>query len=178
MNKKIFYLVYGVPGSGKSTYVEKELKTKYKNLQHFEADMFFYNKNGVYQFNPKKLGLAHMWCHLQHFEADMFFYNKNGVYQFNPKKLGLAHMWCQTKFIEAMKNGFPVCVSNTSLTPKEREVYFTQATAHDYEIHVHYCTGGFQNVHGVPEEKVEKMKNKLIPITEKEISEFKIHFDN
>lgn len=146
MNKKIFYLVYGVPGSGKSTYVEKELKTKYKDLQHFEADMFFYNKNGVYQFNPKKLGLAHKWC--------------------------------QTKFIEAMKNGFPVCVSNTSLTPKEREVYFTQATAHDYEIHVHYCTGGFQNVHGVPEEKVEKMKNKLIPITEKEISEFKIHFDN
>lgn len=146
MNKKIFYLVYGVPGSGKSTYVEKELKTKYKDLQHFEADMFFYNKNGVYQFNPKKLGLAHMWC--------------------------------QTKFIEAMKNGFPVCVSNTSLTPKEREVYFTKATAHDYEIHVHYCAGGFQNVHGVPEEKVEKMKNKLIPITEKEISEFKIHFDN
>lgn len=146
MNKKIFYLVYGVSGSGKSTYVEKELKTKYKNLQHFEADMFFYNKNGVYQFNPKKLGLAHMWC--------------------------------QTKFIEAMKNGFPVCVSNTSLTPKEREVYFTKATAHDYEIHVHYCNGGFQNVHGVPNEKVEKMKNKLIPITEKEISEFKIHFDN
>lgn len=146
MNKKIFYLVYGVPGSGKSTYVEKELKTKYKDLQHFEADMFFYNKNGVYQFNPKKLGLAHKWC--------------------------------QTKFIEAMKNGFPVCVSNTSLTPKEREVYFTQATVHDYEIHVHYCNGGFQNVHGVPEEKVEKMKNKLIPITEKEISEFKIHFDN
>ena len=146
MNKKIFYLVYGVPGSGKSTYVEKELKTKYKDLQHFEADMFFYNKNGVYQFNPKKLGLAHKWC--------------------------------QTKFIEAMKNGFPVCVSNTSLTPKEREVYFTKATAHDYEIHVHYCNGEFQNVHGVPEEKVEKMKNKLIPITEKEISEFKIHFDN
>ena len=57
MNKKIFYLVYGVPGSGKSTYVEKELKIKYKDLQHFEADMFFYNKNGVYQFNPKKLGL-------------------------------------------------------------------------------------------------------------------------
>ena len=146
MNKKIFYLVYGVPGSGKSTYVEKELKTKYKDLQHFEADMFFYNKNGIYQFNPKKLGLAHKWC--------------------------------QTKFIEAMKNGFPVCVSNTSLTPKEREVYFTKATAHDYEIHVHYCNGRFQNVHGVPEEKVEKMKNKLIPITEKEISEFKIHFDN
>lgn len=146
MNNKIFYFVYGVPGSGKSTYVEKELKTKYKNLQHFEADMFFYNKNGVYQFNPKKLGLAHKWC--------------------------------QTKFIEAMKNGFPVCVSNTSLTPKEREVYFMKACAHNYEIHVHYCAGGFQNVHGVPEEKVEKMKNKLIPITEQEINEFKINFDN
>lgn len=146
MDKKIFYFVYGVPGSGKSTYVEKELKTKYKDLQHFEADMFFYDKNGIYQFNPKKLGLAHMWC--------------------------------QTKFIEAMKNGFPVCVSNTSLTPKERRVYFMNACAHNYEIHVHYCNGGFQNVHGVPEEKVEKMKNKLVPITEQEINEFKIHFDN
>ena len=135
MNNKIFYLVYGVPGSGKSTYVEKELKTKYKNLQHFEADMFFYNKNGVYQFNPKKLGLAHKWC--------------------------------QTKFIEAMKNGFPVCVSNTSLTPKEREVYFMNACAHNYEIHVHYCAGGFQNVHGVPEEKVEKMKKFMVFLKKK-----------
>ena len=42
MSDKVFYLVYGIPGSGKSTYVEKQIKNKFKQLQHFEADMFFY----------------------------------------------------------------------------------------------------------------------------------------
>ena len=57
MDNKSFYLVYGVPGSGKSTYVERELKPFIKDLQHFEADMFFYDKNGVYNFDFESLDM-------------------------------------------------------------------------------------------------------------------------
>lgn len=49
----------GAPGMGKSTYAI----THYVPLGyvHLEADMFF-NRNGVYTFNPALLGKAHAWC--------------------------------------------------------------------------------------------------------------------
>lgn len=36
MDNKSFYLVYGVPGSRKTMYVEHELKPFIKDLQHFD----------------------------------------------------------------------------------------------------------------------------------------------
>lgn len=50
-------LVRGLPGSGKSTFAVKE----FPKFQHFETDMYFV-KDGVYDFNPLKLKLAHEWC--------------------------------------------------------------------------------------------------------------------
>ncbi|PKF77964.1 hypothetical protein CW749_18635 [Vibrio sp. vnigr-6D03] len=49
-------LVRGLPGSGKSTYA------KSLSIHHVEADMYFVNKHGTYQFNPHKLHQAHRWC--------------------------------------------------------------------------------------------------------------------
>lgn len=49
-------LVRGLPGSGKSTYA------KSLSIHHVEADMYFVNKHGTYQFNPHKLHQAHKWC--------------------------------------------------------------------------------------------------------------------
>ena len=140
MDNKSFYLVYGVPGSGKSTYVERELKPFIKDLQHFEADMFFYDKNGVYNFDFRKLGYAHSWC--------------------------------QYKCKEAMSKGLPVCISNTSLTPRERFIYFKMANEYGYKVYIHQCMGEFQNVHGVPDEKVQLMKKKLTSVTDTEINKF------
>ena len=65
--KKMF-LVYGVPGAGKTTFVKNELIPKYDDLRHYEADMFFM-KNGKYDFNPKQLFLAHKWCQKKAEEA-------------------------------------------------------------------------------------------------------------
>jgi predicted kinase len=55
MNKLI--LVRGLPGSGKTTYA-KTLK-KYILI---EADTFFEDDNGWYNFDPKKLPEAHHFC--------------------------------------------------------------------------------------------------------------------
>lgn len=49
-------LVRGLPGSGKSTLCE-QLSPDY----HFEADDFFM-REGVYKFDPSKLGEAHAQC--------------------------------------------------------------------------------------------------------------------
>lgn len=55
---KTCVLVRGVSGSGKSTFVN--------NIVHHqdfvEADMYFINDEGVYNFNPLKLKEAHDWC--------------------------------------------------------------------------------------------------------------------
>lgn len=55
-------IVRGLPGSGKSTFAKKLVK-KY-GVGHFENDMYFM-KNGKYEFDEKKHGLAEDWCYKQ-----------------------------------------------------------------------------------------------------------------
>jgi predicted kinase len=55
MNKLV--LVRGISGSGKSTYA-KSLDIQ----NHFEADMYFYDLEGNYNFDSSKLKQAHEWC--------------------------------------------------------------------------------------------------------------------
>lgn len=56
MNK--LYIVRGLPGSGKSTYVLKNLH----NVLHFEADKFYINDQHEYNFDSNLISVAHEWC--------------------------------------------------------------------------------------------------------------------
>lgn len=59
MNRQpILYLVRGLPGSGKSSFVKKQMNAL---ANHYEADMYFM-KDGVYHFDATKLGAAHAMC--------------------------------------------------------------------------------------------------------------------
>ena len=60
-NKTRLYILRGLPGSGKSTFAKKMIDKKMADV-HFEADMFFVDRNGQYRFDPSKLGSAHRWC--------------------------------------------------------------------------------------------------------------------
>lgn len=51
-------LVRGVPGSGKTTLVEKF----FKGWKHIEADMYFLDCDGIYRYNPKEIREAHEWA--------------------------------------------------------------------------------------------------------------------
>jgi predicted kinase len=51
-------LYRGLPGSGKSTAAEAQHPT----YIHTEADAYFVGEDGVYRFDPSKLGQAHAWC--------------------------------------------------------------------------------------------------------------------
>lgn len=53
------FLIRGVSGSGKSTFAFKILQW---DAVHYEADMYFYNDEGQYMFDPNKLHAAHQWC--------------------------------------------------------------------------------------------------------------------
>lgn len=54
------YLIRGLPGSGKSTFA-KALAEALK-ARHYEADMYHYNDDGVYDWQPEKVAQAHGWC--------------------------------------------------------------------------------------------------------------------
>jgi predicted kinase len=51
-------LVRGLPGSGKSTYA----KSYFGGHIHLEADMYFIQSDGSYDWTPERLGKAHSWC--------------------------------------------------------------------------------------------------------------------
>lgn len=50
-------IIRGLPGSGKSTYA------KTIPALHFEADMFFEDKDGNYEYDRNLIGAAHDWCY-------------------------------------------------------------------------------------------------------------------
>ncbi len=59
MHRPQLTLIRGLPGSGKSTLA------KTFDAVHLEADMYFVNKQGEYQFDPRLLKKAHLWCQEQ-----------------------------------------------------------------------------------------------------------------
>lgn len=60
IDEKVLVLVRGIPGSGKST-IAKKLAQEF-NMVHLEADMYFTDKNGNYNFDQNQIKNAHHWC--------------------------------------------------------------------------------------------------------------------
>lgn len=56
INEQKLTLVRGIPGSGKSTHA-KTLDAKL-----VEADQFFIDKDGLYQYDNAQIKYAHNWC--------------------------------------------------------------------------------------------------------------------
>ena len=124
--EKILTICRGIPGSGKSTFA-------------------------------KTLGG-------QHYEADMFFIDEEGNYNFDVSKIKDAHQWCQSIVKTDMILEYPkIVVSNTSTKEWEMEPYFKLAKEYGYSVFsivVENRHGGV-NQHGVPEDKIEQMKNRF-----------------
>lgn len=98
-----------------------------------------------------------------HVEADMFFM-KGDEYKFDVSKLSEAHKFCQNKTASYMYTNWPrVVVSNTFTQEWEMQPYYELAEKYGYKVYsliVENRHGGV-NEHGVPEEKLEQMKNRF-----------------
>lgn len=100
----------------------------------------------------------------RHKEADMFFVDSMGNYKFNPSEIKNAHKWCQEEVEFLMKyEHSPLVVSNTFTQDWEMASYFKLAEVYGYRVHslvVENRHGGV-NVHGVPEDKLQAMKDRF-----------------
>jgi len=130
----ILFLVRGLPGSGKSSFATHILN----EYSVCEADKFFYDKEGNYNFDPTKLEQAHEWCRN---EVEIRMKDHQVNEQFYPQ----------------------IAVSNTFTQEWEMESYFKLAEKYNYKVVsliVENRHGG-KNVHGVPDDKLEIMKNRF-----------------
>lgn len=123
---KVLYIVRGIPGSGKSTFA-KQLTSNV-------------------------------------FEADQYFLDINGNYNFDFTKIKDAHKDCQDNVKSAMKSSISkIAVSNTFTQEWEMKVYFDLAKEFGYKVFTIIVENrhGGTNIHNVPEDKVESMKNRF-----------------
>lgn len=123
---KVLYIVRGIPSSGKSTFA-KQITSNV-----FEADHYFYDNDGNYNFIPSEIKKAHKECQ-QFVEYAMLS---------STQKIAVSNTFTQEwemkpYFDMAKKYGYMVfCV--------------IVETRHDNK-----------NNHNVPEDKIEQMKNRF-----------------
>lgn len=95
-----------------------------------------------------------------HIETDMFFTDSEGVYRFDPDALRVAHSWCQHQVRMHLRDGHDVVVSNTFTRAWEMKPYFDMG----YPVRVLTCNGRWPNVHGVPQETIDRMAERWEPV--------------
>ncbi|XP_042313449.1 NEDD4-binding protein 2-like 1 isoform X2 [Sceloporus undulatus] len=134
---KSLYLLRGLPGSGKST-LARQLKHEFPSAIIFSTDDYFITEDGTYEYEPDDL-------------ED-------------------AHKWNQKRARKAMKNGkSPVIIDNTNIHAWEMKPYVIMALENNYEVifrepdthwkfNVRELTR--RNSHGVPREKIQRMKER------------------
>jgi predicted kinase len=108
-----------------------------------------------------KSTFAKLICN-QHVEADMYFM-QDGEYKFDATKLKQAHKWCRNKTEAWMQKRYNVVVSNTFTMESELQPYLELAKEYGYRVHSIVMENRHSGVnqHGVPEDKLEQMKNRF-----------------
>ena len=98
------------------------------------------------------------------FEADHYFYDNDGNYTFVPSEIKEAHKECQQFVGFAMESNIEkIAVSNTFTQEWEMEEYFKLAEKYNYKVVSLIIENrhGSKNLHGVPDDKVEIMRNRF-----------------
>ena len=133
MIPKILTLVRGLPGSGKSTFAG----FIWNDYAICEADKFFYDKEGNYNFDGSKIKEAHKWCQDSVYSAMILNHTA-----------GLNNV---------------IVVSNTFTQEWEMQPYYDLAEKYGYRVYSLIVENRHEGVneHGVPEEKLVQMKNRF-----------------
>lgn len=136
MVKKVIIMI-GVPGSGKTTWINNYIKENYI------------------------LPSEYVICSADH------FFEKTGKYVFFGSGLAQAHAECMAKFKHALTQGTQfIFVDNTNIKEEHRDPYIAAAHEAEYKIKLQICTAApdtcfNRNIHGVPLAAILRMHGTL-----------------
>lgn len=90
---------------------------------------------------------------------DFFVMHGHGEYKFDPTLLFAAHNQCFDRARKAMEREVPIVViDNTNIKKRDYARYIECAKQNGYDIFQKVLTTSYGNVHGVPEDKVQSMR--------------------
>lgn len=130
MSKPILYLIRGVSGAGKSTFAQRLWEAGVVE-RVFEADDWFYAKDGTYQFDANELNIAHKTC-----QQNTRFCLKSG------RSVAVSN------------------TSTTEFEVMVYCQIAEECDAHFISVIVENRHDGV-NIHNVPEEKIQQMKGRF-----------------
>ena len=143
-------IIRGVPGSGKSTWVQNKFGILVRPVWRF-------------------LESAEVSVAGAIFSTDDAFLNEAKVYEFDFRRLGEAHGTCLRKFTSFIQNVddlVPVVVDNTNTSVSEVAPYAALALAYGHTLSIvtllcDPAVAAARNTHGVPEKSVLAMDKRL-----------------
>jgi len=142
------YITRGLPGSGKSSAITKHIAL----------------------MAVAKYGDGCPFPTFKYFEAD---YYHGSPYNWKQENQSAAHLYCRLSVQAAINNGIEeVYVGNTNIKQKDYQNYIDYATANGYDVKflmpdtpwamdVDECFA--RNVHKVPKETIQRMKDSFEP---------------
>lgn len=98
--------------------------------------------------------------------ADDFHINPTtGAYEWKAENVKVAHNWNAERIAGYLDHGYTVWCDCTNIRQWEAGKYVKLAVERGVNVVFIRCEGGFQNTHGVPAEKVERMRSRLEPLS-------------
>lgn len=145
MARSVIILV-GVPGSGKSHWA-----------------------SGLQRFHNESRGAPYREVDIC--SADDFFL-KSGKYKYDPTAISPAHNACLRRFVANFDHYSQITdtvVDNTNLSVLDWTPYIRVGQAFGASVEIRVFDGGFQNIHGVPFDKMASMRVKFRDLLNSEV---------
>lgn len=97
--------------------------------------------------------------------TDDLFLDDVGFYKYDPALVHINHRRNQMLAVELLERGESVIIDNTNIRAYECKPYVQAAVRREIPVEFVRATGNYQSIHGVPQEKIDKMRKDMEELT-------------